>query len=60
MRVVKQWGARCLPHSLGQKIPPCEFESPGYLRLPPLIQNVYSEHYPQTPQMGYLLAEVMT
>ena len=43
-----------------KRYPPYGFECPGYLRLPASHTNGYSEQYPNPPQTGCLLTEIMT
>ena len=42
-----------------EKIPPCDSEYPGYLRLLYLIQQGTQSSTPTPSQMGYLLTEAM-
>ena len=44
---------------LGYKMPPCDSEYPGYLRVLYLIQQGTQSSTPKTSQLGYLLTEVM-
>ena len=46
-------------HSRGSKLPPYNSEYPGFLRVRHLIQTGTQSSIPQTPQIGYLLTEVM-